>query len=466
MGKINRAKFKSDRERTRFTGRAKFLGLKKLGEVKGYLHPRIDLWERFTHGGLPTVEYDKSKDRHVPRTRRWNCLGTISEEVPNDKCPVCLLQEFSKLKIEQGTDKKEIILDGGEKARFSLYDLAGEGGYWTDPKAKQETVFVWIPSDAKIEAEFKDAIRPESGPQALGAAIIDVIDEEKKERGNIAGDPCIPGSQFELKLRKGKMVLIDGSEGKADDVHDFNPYPFKLKYDEKALPQDMYKAYKLDRDLAPLTDDIVQLMLASKEEIGIDMEKLTKPTDASRMMDGLRTTWISRSVPFEEFEEFVTKKRGSKPIPQEKPSEGAEESSDLEERYCPGCETITIGRGKFCPRCGTLLKKKEKEEEKPKKAFCPKCGSEVGDAAFCPQCGGKIGGEEEKKAEEKPAESSKPTESKEGASGGKGIRVKCKECKEEVDLMMPSCRCPICGCQHLDVKEQIPPERGDNDVPF
>jgi len=461
MGKVSRAKFKSDRERTRYAGSAKFLGLKKLGEAKGYLHPRIDLYERFIHGSIPTSEYDRTKEQHYTRNRRWNCLGTFSEEVPNDKCPTCLLQEFFVFKVGEGANKEEIIFDGGEKDRLSIGDLTGDAGYWTDPKAKQEVVFIWIPSDAKIEGEIKNAVRPESGPPTLGAGIIDVIDEQVKERGAIAGDPCISDPKFELRLRKGKMVLIDG-----DEVHDFNPYPFKLKYNEKAKPQDKYKVFKLDRDLAPLTDDIVQIMLASKDEIGIDMEKLTKPTDAARMMEGLKTTWVSRSVPFEEFEEFVSKKRGSKPIPQEKPKEEKADKPDAGsgESHCPGCESTVIGSGKFCPRCGTpvVAKKKEEEKPKPEKVFCSKCGNEAGGMKFCQRCGEKVGGEAEKKDEEKPAEPSKP-ESKGETIGEKGIRVKCKDCKEEVDLMMPSCRCPICGCQHLDIKAQM---ANEGDCPF
>ena len=81
---------------------------------------------------------------------------------------------------------------------------------------------------------------------------------------------------------------------------------------------------------------------------------------------------------------------------------------------------------------------------------------------FCQRCGEKVGGEAEKKDEEKPAEPSKP-ESKGETIGEKGIRVKCKDCKEEVDLMMPSCRCPICGCQHLDIKAQM---ANEGDCPF
>ena len=412
MGRVNRAKFKQDAQRGQFSNsRTQYLNLKKEKVVKGFIHPIINIYERFAHGMIPTYEQTKKdgENKWVLRKRRWNCLGEMREEVPNDLCPVCLLQEFAKDKIANGADLDEVLLEGGEgsdRLVMTLKSISGEGGFMGNPKARQEVLFVWIPEGAEYKDTPRESVKVATGPQSLGQAIIEVIESEIEERGAIKGDPCVP-DDYELKLKKGKLNLINGNE-----AIDFKPFPFKLKHDKDASFSLMYKAEKLDRDLVEITDDIKQLMLSTAKELEIDLDKTCQPTDPSTMLEGMRSTWISRAIPFEEFEEYFENQTNGKAS--KKKTESSKQQ-DKAESACNECGGSIEPQAKFCARCGAKQNQKK---------------------------------EESKKEESKKEESNAP-------------QVTCDDCDQEVTLMLPSFRCPECGYCHKELKQKY-----EVDIPF
>ena len=411
MGRVNRAKFKQDAQRGQFSNaKTSYLNLKRDKVVKGFIHPIINIYERFSHGMIPTYEQTKKdgENKWVLRKRRWNCLGEMREEVPNDFCPICLLQEFAKDKIENGADENEVLLEGGEgndRSVLTLKNISGNGGYMGNPRAKQEVVFIWIPEDAEYKDKPRESVMMASGPQSLGQAIIEVIESEVEERGAIKGDPCVP-DDYELKLKKGKLNLVNG-----DEAIDFKPFPFKLKYDKDATFALMYKAEKLDRDLVEITDDIKQLMLTTSKELEIDLDKTCQPTETSTMLNGLRSTWISRAIPFEEFEEYFESQTDGK-APKQKSEPSKPKKQDKAEPACNECGESIDPQAKFCARCGAKQKESKKEQSKKEE------------------------------------------------SGG-APQVTCDDCDQEVTLMLPSFRCPECGYCHKELKQKY-----EADIPF
>jgi len=444
MGKVNRAKFKKDAERGNFTG-SKYFALKKTKLEKGHLHPIVGLFERFCHGSIPIYEQYRKDGETVTkfRNRRYNCIGEERQAVPSGDCPTCLLQEFAIEMKAKGHDGKTILLEGrdenGEPVTASLSKLAGDAGYKGDPKAKQEIAFVWIPEGAKATDKLKESVQIATMPQTLGTAMIEVIDSEIEDRGELKGNLELPEG-YELKLRKGQLTLVNGEE-----EHPFDPYPLKLKYDPKADPSLMYKAEKMDRDLVPVTDDVKQIMLATPDELDIDLGKMCAPDEAGEMLKGIESSWVSREIPYEVFADYVASKTGGKATASKPAAEKSTPSSKPAESK-PAAEG-----GSFCAECGNNLGAGAK--------FCQRCGKPVE--------GGAPAAAESKPAET-PAPASKPAEEERKPAGdtsidNKPIRVKCEECGEDVELMVPSFRCELCGHVHAKLKAQM---QADGDVPF
>lgn len=473
MGRVtNRAKFRDDARRG-FQKGAKFSDWKDKGETRGHIHPTIGLFERFNHGMIPSIEEDRDHKEEF-RKRRYNCVGEVREEVPNDGCPICVLQEFAKEKIEKGADKRELILEGGsgrDRLSMELQDLSGDAGYWTNPRAKQEVAFIWIPEakERKTAKSTKDAVEIITGPQSLGERIIEVIDSQVDNRGSLRGDPTLPSlGDYDLRLRKGRMVLVDRKEEKGAEEPEFNPFPFKLMFDEKKDPKLMYDAEKLDHDLCPIDEEVIQIMLADEEELGTDFEKMCAPGDEDRMLAAIRSTWVSRAIPFEEFEDYFIKRSGGKPAP----ARGREERAPARGRDDRDRDRDRDERGRDRDR-------DRPADSPPAATFCQNCGTKVDGAKFCGGCGAPQTSEKESEPERKanpPEQESKADpepeperrdegEKKEGAADGSGNtigKIKCEGCDEEVELLMPSCRCALCGHQHTKLKAKV--DAGD--VPY
>jgi len=411
MPKVSRTKFKQDVQSRIQSSSRRWSDWKKQGETIGFIHPVIGLWERWIHGSVPSIE-EGDRGAEV-RRRRLNCCGTKREEVPNSGCPLCRLRDFAIQKKEEGADGSEIILEAGsgkDRVIFDLNDLAGEGDWRTDIKAKQEIAFLWIdPSKLEGAVEMKNSAEIITGPQTLGERIIDVIDEQVSRRGEIHGNIELPEGFDELKFKKGKLCLET-----EDETIEWDPYPIKLKYNKEAKPERKYDADKMDRDLCALSPDVAQIMLASEEELDTDFERMCSPTEPEKQLEIIRSVWESRSVTFEEFKDYYTGCVG-------KLTDGGN-GKPIEP---------DVGASIFCPHCGF----KNRQEAK-----------------FCQGCGGKVQAEIEKKDAGNKDAGKKDAGKKDVGKG----EIRCSDCGEIVMPMKPSNRCPECG-------EKI---KMENDVPY
>lgn len=400
-------------------GGGQFSKWRDKGKTVGWIHPRIGIHERASHGVIPSKE---EKDGKVEiRNRRFNCAGK--------GCPVCALMEFASKQISDGADKDELILDGGSKARYTLGEIAGHGDWRTNLEAKTEYILPWIPRDDRDDDKPVEILTVTEG---LGYAIRRVIESQQENRGEKKGDP----------LR--------------------SPYAFKLIYRKSEVPMRKYDAEKVEDDLAPIDDDVNEIFGADESDLGLDFVSLTKEGEPAKMMKAIESCWDSRNITFEEFEEhagieveeegeeqedgydemsrkelkaFIKEKeldikvyksmddddirekiREEYEEEEEEEEEESEEEEETEEEEeeetkgkikCPGCgEKVKVGK-KYCPECGERLdKKKEKEKKKgkdkkkgkgkgksnKKEVECDECEKMVKPTKYgkCPNCASRL----------------------------------------------------------------------------
>jgi len=462
MSKVNRAKFKQD---SIYGKGAKFSGWKDKGETTGWIHPTIGLWERWIHGSVPSVEERDGKTEM--RRRRCNCIGRAKEDIPNDGCPMCQLQEFASMKLNEGADGDEVILEAGsnkDRVVLDLNDLAGKGNFRTDPKVKGEVCFAWIAKEKDDDEDAGKKVEIITGPHTLGERILEVIEEQVTARGEMAGDCEVPEG-FELKLRKGKLVLSDG-----DDEIPWQPYPFKLKYKEEAQPASKYSAMKVDSDLCPLTPAIIETMLSDEDDLDVGMEKLCGPTEVDKQLTILESSWDSRTIPYEEFAEFFFEKSGKKRGKAKKTDDDDDEPKAKKKTDDDDDEPKAKKKTDDDDDEPKAKKKKtdddddEPKDEKPAKIHCFECGfKNKADTKFCSQCGSKLrkvdDDDDEPKAKKKvDDDDDEPKAKKKKADDDddqKVKKIKCKDCGALVVPMKNSGRCPECG-------EKL----GEDDVPY
>jgi DNA-directed RNA polymerase subunit RPC12/RpoP len=460
MPKVDRVRFKQDAVRGKG---AKFSGWKDDGETTGWIHPKIGIWERWCHGAVPSVEEKDGKSEM--RRRRCNCVGTTKGDIPNASCPMCQLQEFAISKLGEGCDGDEVILEAGSgKDRFvlDLNDLAGKGDYRTNPKVKSEVCFAWIAKpDDDDDGEKKVEII--TGPHTLGERILEVIEEQVAARGEMVGDCEVPEG-FKLKLKKGKLVLSDG-----EDEIPWQPYPFKLKYKPDSQPATMYSAMKIDADLCPITPAVADVMLSGEEELDLDMKKLCGAIEADKQLDILKSSWDSRTIPYEEFEDFFRERNPSKKTkkkakddddddPKSKKAKDDDEpkakkaknddDDEAEEKpaktHCPECGHKNKAGTKFCSQCGSKLSKPdETEEPEAKKKAKDDDDDELKKTKKAKD------DDDEPKAKKKTKDDDEEPKAKKAKDDDDDSppmkKIKCPECKATVTPMKKSGRCPECG---------------------
>lgn len=368
MGRITIETFM---ESTTFSG-GQFSQWRKKGKTIGWIHPGIGIYDRMAHGALP-VEEEGDDGKKVVNNRRPNCAGT-------GKCPLCALAIFANKAIEDGAEPNETILDGGRgKASYTLLELAGRAtgkdAWRTNIAAKHEFIIPWISSDESERAENPVTII--TATEALGFAINRVIKSSIEDRGEKKGNPLV------------------------------TPYAFKLIYNEKEIPMRKYDAQPVGDDVAKVTPDIKEIMEASAEDLGIDLDKMSEPGDVSKMMEGIESCWDSRNVPFTDFAEFYegtssgAKKGGkgrtsTKHKPKEEPTEDVggevDESSDSDMSICTECGAKV--KGKFCPECGAKVAapKGGKPSSTKGKTECEECKKMVTPNKYgrCPDCNARV----------------------------------------------------------------------------
>lgn len=314
MGKVSTGEFMG-----KFSGGGgKWSDWRKKGKTIGWIHPDIFIHERSIHGRIPSMETNKDGVDEW-RNRRYTCT--------EEPCVLCELEKFANWAIEQGNDPKEEIIDGN-KLTYTLEDLAGKTGWRNNISAKEEYLIPWIPKEGRSDENPVELITATRG---LGFAIKRVIESNIEERGTKKGNPEI------------------------------TPYPFKFTYKENETPQNKYSAERIDSDLAPMDEDIQEIMAKTEEDLGFSMATFTDPTPREKVLAALESAWESRDVPFGDFLEYIGEdKREKKESKKEEKKSNKRKAKDNEEGgvrvKCDSCGEI-VKPNKFgrCPECATKM---------------------------------------------------------------------------------------------------------------
>lgn len=434
MPRVNKAKFRED-NKGGSGKRGKFSGWKEKGEAVGYIHPVLGLWFRMAHGGVPSNYTDK-EGKVKPQIRRPVCFATNKKEVPHKLCVVCQLGEWAKEKIKGGASPDEVLMQTGrgrDASVVTLADAANEGTWNTNLKAKPEVVFAWVPKGAA----GADDVEIMQGPQTLGERIVDVIEEQQKDYGEVKGDVEVPPG-WELKLKKGKLTLVTDQ---GEDV-EWSPYPFRFQFRDDRDAKDKYAASKLDPNLVPIDEAVMDIFLEPdpKEAFGIDLERMCSGTEPVTVLEYMESSWDSK-FPFDEFREWYVARSGEK-LPASKSTKKGSSSDEPPAGEPPADKGKAADESVFCGQCGA--------KNDPGQKFCGKCGNKLG-------AGGKPESESKPKAASKKAEPEKQAEPERKAG-----QVMCPSCKKMVNPLPGLNRCEDCG-------DKLGPSTGapaDDDVPF
>jgi len=360
----------------------KFSKWKEKGSTIGFIHPTLYINGRRAHSIIPAVISSEERGEEGVN-KRFNCAAQpekMDGKVGKDEesiCPLCMLVKFAEQEIEGGANPTESILDSGNKDKVS-YSLAGLAcqlgkGRWLDELgfARMEYVFAWVPAKAADRADGPVEIMTEGEglKTALQRVMNSKIDDYGEEKGN---------------LRK-------------------HPYPIKLIHNkQEKRPAYKYDAQPVDKELAPIDDEIKDIMHATGEDLGIDLKSMCVAGDSRDMMTALESSWVSRSIPFAKFKEFFSgnssakeERREDKPRDEQKDESSEEPSSG--KKFCPACGVESDG-GKFCQECGEQLKQgsaSPKPEQPVGRGLvrCPRCEKEVEPMKLskrCPDCGDRL----------------------------------------------------------------------------
>lgn len=338
----------------------RFLDWRKDGETIGWVHPKLGIHYRYSHGMIPIPNSNgQEKFKFSPTIV---CLGKEKEDVPRIDCPFCSLGIWAKDATTRH-QAESVILESGEGENFRSYNLGDLAGgknvpYQKKIYAKFEGLIPWIKNGTEV-TDIKEAVEVFKAPSSLVEKLIDTIDEQISMRGSPQGEPVVPEG-FQLRMKKGKLLLVSEST-----ELEWNPYPFKLRYLKKEIPQNQYKVTKLDLDIFPLTPEIMQIMMTEEEELNLDFSGKEQSLDAQTQLSIIKSVWTSRTIPFEMFLDFFQKRSGKAIEPKDVPIQSEEKEEPAPKAApetgkkfkCGSCgETVApMKPSNRCPECGTKM---------------------------------------------------------------------------------------------------------------
>jgi hypothetical protein len=259
--------------KVRTGGFGKMSDWKKRGKTVGWIH--LDGFrERKTHNMMIT-KFKTKEGKEGYGMRMFTC--------PGGACPLCALVEFAKDAAEGlGEDKDFQVLYRSIKAKekrdpdrvvsYSMKELAGKGDWRHKMFANPEFLFGWVPRDNRNSETPVEVMQATTG---LASAIKRVIQSQIDDRGERNGDPLV------------------------------KPYAMKFTYNKDALPAQMYNAERVDGDLAPLEEDVLEILRTPMVEFGADLDKMVQPSSRAEIMDAIGDCWDEDCpVAFEEFHDF------------------------------------------------------------------------------------------------------------------------------------------------------------------
>lgn len=361
MARLNRDKFKEEQKSRQNFGK-RITNWKKDGETIGWIHPKMGVHYRYSHGMFSLPNSGGGTDR-FKYSAPVICLGKEREDIPRIDCPFCSLGVWAK-DMTSKHQAESAILECGEGKEFRSYTLSDLAGgknveYQKRIQAKFDGMIAWIKKDTKVE-DMKEAVELLQAPNSLVDKIIDTIEEQVSMRGSPMGDPLIPDG-FQLRMKKGKLVLVS-----ENNELEWNPYAFKFRYNGKEIPANQYKVTKIDIDILPLTPEIMQIMMAEEDELDLNFANKEEPTDAHTQLGMIKSIWSSRVIPFETFLKWYQERSGKVIEPKEstKPTETSAPASpppsapaDSGKQFKCVCGSLVVPMkpSNRCPECGVKM---------------------------------------------------------------------------------------------------------------
>ncbi len=246
---------------------------KKRGKTVGWIH--LDGFrERKTHN-MMIIGFKTKEGKEGHRMGMFTC--------PGGACPLCALVEFAKDAAEGLAEDKDFqVLYRSIKAKekrdpdrvisYSMKELAGKGDWRHKMHANPEFLFGWVPRDNRSSETPVEVMQATTG---LASAIKRVIQSQIDDRGERNGDPLV------------------------------KPYAMKFTYSKDATPAQMYNAERVDGDLAPLEEDVLEILRTPMADLGADLDKMVQPSARAEIMDSISDCWDEDCpVAFEDFQEF------------------------------------------------------------------------------------------------------------------------------------------------------------------
>jgi hypothetical protein len=246
---------------------------KEKGKTIGWIH-KDGFRERHTHNMM--VHKVKDKNGEVKYFQKMFIC-------PGNSCPLCALVEWAKQEAEGMDEDKDFSVinrtvnnkdkKGSDRTiAYTMRELAGMGDWKHKMGASPEFLFGWVRRDNR---SAEDPVKIMQATPGLATAIKRVIQGQIEDRGERRGDPLV------------------------------SPYAIKFTYSKDAVPAQKFGAERVDSDIAPLEDEVLEILNTPMTEFDIDLDKMVKPNSGAEIMASIAYCW-DEDCPkeFGQFEQF------------------------------------------------------------------------------------------------------------------------------------------------------------------
>jgi len=246
---------------------------KEKGKTIGWIH-KEGFRERRTHNMM--VHKVKDKNGEVKYFQKMFIC-------PGGACPLCALVEWAKQEAAGLDEDKDFsVINRVVKSKdkkgsdrtisYSMRELAGFGDWKHKMGASPEFLFGWVTRDDRNDENPVVVMQATPG---LATAIKRVIQGQIEDRGERRGDPLV------------------------------SPYALKFIYAKDATPAQKFNAERVDSDIAPLEEDVKDILETPLVDLDVDLDKMVQPNKPEEIMASIRYCWDEDCLIFwDEFEQF------------------------------------------------------------------------------------------------------------------------------------------------------------------
>jgi hypothetical protein len=282
-----------------FMNRAKASGFGKMADWKsdgktiGWIH-KDGFRERRMHNMLARAFKDK-----VVGQKMFVCPGA--------NCPLCGLVAWAQEEAEGLDEDKDFTVlyrtikardkkDQDKRISYTARDLAGMGDWKRKMAATKEFLFGWVRRDKRKPDEPVEVMNAGVG---LATAIQRMIRNQIEDYGEERGDP----------LRR--------------------PYAIKITYDKDAQPAQKFGAERVGEDLAPLEEEVKEILATPMKDYGVDLERMAKADSRADILAAIELCWDDDCpVSFDVFAQYL----GVEDAREEEPEEEEDGRTEREKK--------------------------------------------------------------------------------------------------------------------------------------